>query len=500
MTNETLMAISNIFCGNIEGFYKYKTGAELVSFFNGNFGYTDIYGGGFPSRHVYTENRLVDIYNKGKLEVFLNLILNKKYLMKELKLNETEAYEKSENILEEFNTILNRDGYHLQKKNNQFYLIQEDNDLEPIGSGGFANVFKQKSTGLIVKKLKEDYWGDKSIVHRFKREFEITKSLNEFPFIIKVYDYNQNNYSYTMEEAELTLEDYIKSNELNDETKIKVIRQILYAMSVIHSKDIIHRDISPNNIFIISGILKIADFGLGKDLNILNSHQTLYTNAVGQLAYCAPEQFMMLREGDKKSDVYSLGRLINFIMTKNPRNEQHMFRNIVNKATSDNSIYRYEDAKELLESVNKTIKYNENTARYENCSLEIKKGIYNEDIEQFIYELQPNKIVDFIIQKNNAVNKVFMNFMKQDENHAEFVIHSIEDVYQNMMLGFSQYDGIALFANNVINEQFDYLVKESACRILRYVAKYVNRFYAQGLLESIVQNGIEPSLEDILNE
>ena len=93
-----------------------------------------------------------------------------------------------------------------------------------------------------------------------------------------------------------------------------------------------------------------------------------------------------------------------------------------------------------------------------------------------------------------------MNFMKQDENHAEFVIHSIEDVYQNMMLGFSQYDGIALFANNVINEQFDYLVKESACRILRYVAKYVNRFYAQGLLESIVQNGIEPSLEDILNE
>ena len=209
---------------------------------------------------------------------------------------------------------------------------------------------------------------------------------------------------------------------------------------------------------------------------------------------------MMLREGDKKSDVYSLGRLINFIMTKNPRNEQHMFRNIVNKATSDNSIYRYEDAKELLESVNKTIKYNENTARYENCSLEIKKGIYNENIEQFIYELQPNKIVDFIIQKDNAVNKVFMNFMKQDENHAEFVIHSIEDVYQNMMLGFSQYDGIALFANNVINEQFDYLVKESACRILRYVAKYVNRFYAQGLLESIVQNGIEPSLEDILNE
>lgn len=500
MTNETLIAISNIFCGNTEGFYKYKTGSELVNFFNNYFKYTDVYGGGFPSRHIYTENRLVDLYNKGKLESFFNLVLNKRYLMKELTLNENEAYDKSENILKEFNTILNRDGFLIQKKNNNYYLIQEDNDLEPIGSGGFANVFKQKSTGLIVKKLKEDYWGDKSITHRFKREFQITKSLNEFPFVIKVFEYNENNYSYTMEEAELTLEDYVKCNELNDETRIKVIRQILYAMSVIHSKDIIHRDISPNNIFIISGVLKIADFGLGKDLNILNSHQTLYTNSVGQLAYCAPEQFMMLRDGDKKSDVYSLGRLINFIMTKNPRNEQHMFRNIVNKATSDNSIYRYEDAKELLESVNKTIKYNKNTSRYENCSLDIKKGIYNDNIEQFIYELQPNKIIDFIIQKDNKINNVFFEFMRQDEKHAEYIIHSIEEAYQDIGLVFNQYDGIALFVNNVIVDNFDYLVKECACRILRYIAKYVNRYYAQELLERIIKNGIEPSLEDILNE
>lgn len=35
--------------------------------------------------------------------------------------------------------------------------MKENDDLELIGSGGFANVYKQKSTGLIIKKLKDDY-------------------------------------------------------------------------------------------------------------------------------------------------------------------------------------------------------------------------------------------------------------------------------------------------------------------------------------------------------
>ena len=84
-------------------------------------------------------------------------------------------------------------------------------------------------------------------------------------------------------------------------------------------------------------MIKIADFGLGKDLNVFTSHQTMHTNAVGQFYYCAPEQFMMLKDGDKRSDVYSLGRVINFIMTGDPRNSHHIYRNIAEKATNSNT-------------------------------------------------------------------------------------------------------------------------------------------------------------------
>lgn len=498
MTNETLMSISQMFCGNEGDYFSYKTGAKLVHFFNEYFGYKDIYKSPFPSRHVYLHDKLVELFNSNKLENFFNIILSKNYIMKEFQISESEASDKIAEIHKKINYFLNMDGYLLQKKEAKYFLIKEDDDLVPIGSGGFADVYKQKSTGLIIKKLKEDFWQDKGIVHRFKREFDITKSLNEFPFIIKVYDYNSNNYSYTMEEAELTLENYIISNTLNDDNKINVIRQFLQAMKIVHEKDIIHRDISPNNIFIISGMLKIADFGLGKDLNILNSHQTLYTNAVGQLSYCAPEQFMMLKEGDKKSDVFSLGRLINFVMTKNPRNDNHMFRTLVNKATNENSIHRFENAGELLEKLNNTIDYNKNTQRHKKCYDDLSKGIFNEDIEQFIYELPGSDIVNMLVSKNSKLNSALLHFMGSNYKNAEFLINSIEDSYKEECVSFSSYDGVSDFAYDVIIDNFDFVIKESACRILKYIANYVNRFHAQDLVGSLLSKGLEPLLEDIL--
>lgn len=89
-------------------------------------------------------------------------------------------------------------------------------------------------------------------------------------------------------------------------------------MSLVHQRDVLHRDLSPTNVFFVNGIIKIADFGLGKNLNTLTSHQTMDTSSFGQLFYCAPEQLTLLKDADKRSDVYSLGRIINFVMTKNP--------------------------------------------------------------------------------------------------------------------------------------------------------------------------------------
>ncbi|WP_153051610.1 protein kinase domain-containing protein, partial [Streptococcus suis] len=96
----------------------------------------------------------------------------------------------------------------------------------------------------------------------------------------------------------------------------------------------LHRDLSPTNIFKVKGVIKIADFGLGKNLNTLTSHQTMDTASFGQLFYCAPEQLTLLKDADKRSDVYSLGRIINFIMTETPTDYNHYLRSVCEKATS----------------------------------------------------------------------------------------------------------------------------------------------------------------------
>lgn len=54
----SLRQISHMFCGDIDGYYSYKTGAELVSFFNQYFSANDRYGQGFPSRWVYVYDKL----------------------------------------------------------------------------------------------------------------------------------------------------------------------------------------------------------------------------------------------------------------------------------------------------------------------------------------------------------------------------------------------------------------------------------------------------------
>lgn len=384
ISDSSLKQISHIFCGDTEGFYEYKSGPRLVEFFNDYYQTTDVYGQGFPSRWAYVYNKLIDLINDNRLDSFFKIILSKTYLIREHRITEVEAAEKSQEILDELNSILKSDQYKITKKGNEYHLVKENEDLEYIGSGGYAIVYEQKSIGVVVKKLKDDYLTDKGICSRFKREFDITKGLQGSFGIINVYNFDSSNMSYTMEKAEMTLEDYVLKNTLTDEIKINCIRQILHVMTEVHDKDIIHRDISPNNIFIINGAIKVADFGLGKDLNVFASHQTLYTNAVGQYSYCAPEQFMMLKDGDKRSDVYSLGRVINFIMSGDPRSSNHVFRNVAEKATNSDSSYRYADAKQLSVFFEKAIVYNKESKNQVKINTKIKNKQFDDEIENYI--------------------------------------------------------------------------------------------------------------------
>ena len=496
----TLKYIAQVFCGDITGFYAYKSGPNLVSFFNNWFDFRDVYGQGFPSRWAYVYDKLVNLVNRGRIDTFFNIVLEKTYLMSDLGITEVEAAEKSEEILSEFNRSLGTDQYIIVHNGNDYHLIERNEDLVLIGSGGFANVYRQKTTGLIIKKLKDDFITDEGIRSRFKREFSITKSLQDLHGIIAVFSYDEGSCSYTMESAEQTLEDYVRNNRLTDEIKLNCIRQVLFIMTEVHKRDVIHRDLSPNNIFIISGMLKIADFGLGKDLNVFTSHQTLYTNAVGQYYYCAPEQFMMLRDADKRSDVYSLGRIINFIMNGDPRNSNHIFRSVAEKATNSDAAYRYADAGQLAIFLEKSVAYHTQENRTEQIERKIQSHTYDEDVESYIYDMNGEQLSKFLLSGKTGASEVLVAFMRTSEDHAQHIIQSIESSFRDVCKTFEANDPFASFSSRVLRGDFSFVVKETAATILRYVAWDVNRFYAQHIVEDLIGEGIEPMLEDIIKQ
>ncbi|CAD5117750.1 DgyrCDS6497 [Dimorphilus gyrociliatus] len=148
-----------------------------------------------------------------------------------------------------------------------------------------------------------------------------------------------------MELCETTLERWLqKRNELNNfsivngEKEINIIRQVLLALSYIHEKGIMHRDVNPKNIFLkdISNdiLVQLGDFGLARELSDEDCDCTMssfttsgYTDGVGTKSYAAPEQFAR-REYDNKVDMYSVGLILIelFYVIKTGMERDYIFR------------------------------------------------------------------------------------------------------------------------------------------------------------------------------
>lgn len=498
LSEENLKRIANIFIGDTEEFYAAKTDPMLVDFFADNFQFNDSYQKGFPSRWVYTVDSLKILWDQGRIDEFLSLILSHGYIQKEFGCSKVEAILKADKIYSEFRKVVATNGYTITHIGDRYKLVLEDDDLVLIGSGGFANVYKQKSTGLVVKKLKDELIADDGVRSRFKREFDIAKSIQDIEGIIKVYEYNADDCSYTMEIADTTLAKYCTSRDLDDNVKIAYMQTILSIMGRVHDRDIIHRDLSPSNIFLIHGRLKIADFGLGKDMDAIVSHQTMTTKAVGQYSYCAPEQFVLLKGTDKKSDVYALGRVLNFIMTGNPDNIHHDFQVVATKATSHDPERRYADAGEMLDFFEKAVKYNENINLKDKALSDIHQGQWSNVTEVFIQRLSEKELCLYLIKHERGFMDALLDYMMQNDDYALDIMGKIDDAYDATCQKFEEYDTFAKLAYRVAGGKYSYSSKEVACNILRNIAIYVNRFYAQRLVSDLLENGVEPSLEEIL--
>ncbi|MHA8262926.1 Stk1 family PASTA domain-containing Ser/Thr kinase [Lactobacillaceae bacterium Melli_B3] len=192
--------------------------------------------------------------------------------------------------------------------------------LDQIGQGGMSDVFLAKDIQtkqlVAIKILRIDFRDNPHTKAQFKREDDAISHLNS-PNIVKVYGIEESDgiqYSIIEYVKGSNLKEYIKTHpKIPIRKVIKIMNQILDAVSVAHRHNIVHRDLKPENVLIdTNGNVKIADFGIA----IFASEKTrTQTNSiVGSIHYLSPEQ-VRGEMATKKSDIYSLGIIMYELLT-----------------------------------------------------------------------------------------------------------------------------------------------------------------------------------------
>ena len=250
--------------------------------------------------------------------------------------------------------------------------------IKTLGEGGMANVYLAHDTYLdrnvAVKVLRGDLANDEKFVRRFQREALSATSLSH-PNIVEIYDVGEDDGQYyiVMEYVDgKTLKQVLKQRgHLSVTEVIDIMLQVTDGMAHAHDAYIIHRDIKPQNIMILSnGMIKITDFGVAI---ALNSTQLTQTNSVmGTVHYIPPEQANG-KGSTIRSDIYSMGIMMYELLTgflpykgdnaveialkhlREPLPSVRKFdptipqsiENVIIKATAKNPKNRYKDAREM---------------------------------------------------------------------------------------------------------------------------------------------------------
>ncbi|MBK7078884.1 MAG: serine/threonine protein kinase [Myxococcales bacterium] len=265
-----------------------------------------------------------------------------------------------------------------------------------IGQGGMGAVYEATHTligkRVAVKVLLDKYARKEQVVARLEQEARLASSIGH-EHIIDITDFGQTEDGRTfvvMEflEGESLSELLNREGPLPEQRIVDIARQIASALGAAHAKGIVHRDVKPDNVFLLrrkdKDFVKVVDFGISKSLRASDvgeedSPRLTQTGMVlGTPLYMSPEQARGDDELDARIDVYALGvimyelatgrvpftgtnylAIISQVLNDDPKSPRAIrpelseeFEAIVHKALAKERADRYQSTDDILADLN----------------------------------------------------------------------------------------------------------------------------------------------------
>ena len=290
-----------------------------------------------------------------------------------------------------------------------------------IGKGSFSTIYKGYSTKdnriYAIKEITIDKKQNKSNV---KRELNVLKTLDN-PYIIKLYDViidtNYNNIYFIIDYyPKGDLSQFLNHKPLKEKFCRKYMKQLAQGLEYLLNKDILHRDLKPQNILLTNEYnIKITDFGFAKQIE----KNTLITTLCGSPMYMAPE-IINKQDYDIKSDLWSVGIILYEMVYGHVPFNVGTFIELIKKINSNNidfSNKKINLSEECLDLMKSLLTKNPKK-RIEWSQFFNNKWFLNDELLK-----QENNLLE--ISFNNSVSIPNINNYKNDRQFCSFTYESI---------------------------------------------------------------------------
>ena len=229
------------------------------------------------------------------------------------------------------------------------FLLEPD----PIGDGGFAEVFRatdREADLVAVKVLRETAASIRRRSSVSSANFGYSKhSITERDLVIGHGETDDHDIWYAMPLAQGSLTDFVAKFGGQEKLIVDVMSSGLVGLSHVHDQGVYHRDLKPATSYACpTATGRSLTFGLAVEAERGTSPLTSLTlrTGLGSWVYAAPEQWARARSADHRSDIYSLGKILQELVTQDyPVNTEippGPLRSVIETAIANSPDARYQ--------------------------------------------------------------------------------------------------------------------------------------------------------------